>query len=83
MVWLGTSALFGGAGLLHWGRLRRERESVGEETMRLARETHDLERAIGRLGSGEGLEALAREQFGLIRPDEIVYRFRRPAAPAH
>jgi len=79
MVWLGATALFGESGLLGWAQRRRERERVGEDTMRLARETHALERAIARLGSGAGLEAVAREQLGLLRPNEVVYRFRRSA----
>lgn len=82
MVWVTAQALFGGDGLLHWMRLRHERARVGEETMRLARETRALETRIAALGSGEHLEALAREQFGLVRADEVVYRFRRPPTPA-
>jgi len=78
MVWLGASALFGESGLMNWMQRRRERERVGEDTMRLARETHALEGAIAQLASGDGLEAVAREQLGLVRPNEIVYRFRRP-----
>ena len=80
MVWIGAVALFGGSGLLQWERLRRERTRFGEETMRLARETHDLEQQIARLTDEHGLESMAREQLGLVRPDEIVYRFRRPPA---
>ena len=79
-VWLGASAVFGETGTLYWLQRRRERDRVGAETMRLARETHDLEQAIARLASGSGLEAVAREQLGLVRPDEIVYRFRPPPA---
>ncbi|HWP67028.1 MAG TPA: septum formation initiator family protein [Candidatus Limnocylindria bacterium] len=82
MVWLGASTLFGDSGVLVWLQRRGERDRVGAETLRLARETHDLEAAIARVRSGEGLEALAREQLGLVRPDEVVYRFRRPAAGA-
>jgi cell division protein FtsB len=78
MVWLGASTLFGETGLMNWAQRRRERERGGEDTMRLARETHELEGAIARLASGDGLEAVAREQLGLVRPNEIVYRFRRP-----
>ena len=55
-----------------------ERDRVGEDTMRLARETHELEGAIAHVASGEGLEAIARQQLGLVRPDEIVYRFHQP-----
>jgi len=82
MVWVTAQALFGGDGLAHWIRLRGERTRVGEETMRLARETRALEQRIAALDNGEQLESLAREQFGLVRPDEVVYRFRRPPTPA-
>ena len=75
-VWLGTSAVFGETGALYWLKRQRERDRVGADTMRLARETHELEQAIARLTSGSGLEAIAREQLGLVRPDEVVYRFR-------
>jgi cell division protein FtsB len=80
MVWLGTASLFGGSGLMAWAKQRNERDRVGAETMRLARETHELEQAIARLKSGDGLEAVAREQLGLVRPNDVVYRFRRPPA---
>ena len=82
MVWVTAQALFGSDGLAHWLRLRGERARVGEETMRLARETRALEQRIAALEDGEQLETLAREQFGLVRPDEVVYRFRRPPTPA-
>jgi cell division protein FtsB len=78
MVWIGSLALFGEAGLLQWAQLRRERAGFGDETMRLTRETYGLEQAIARLAQGHGLEAMAREQLGLVRPGEVVYRFRRP-----
>ena len=80
MVWLGAAALFGESGVLVWSQRQRERDRVGEDTMRLARETHELEQAITRLASADGLEAMARQQLGLVRPDEIVYRFHQPPA---
>ena len=43
----------------------------------MPRARHALEGAIARLGSGDGLEAVAREQLGLVRPNEVVYHFRR------
>ena len=83
IVWLVASALFGETGLMSWVHRRHERERVGVETMRLARETHTLEGAIARLAEGDGLEVMARQQLGLVRPNEVVYRFRRPPpAPA-
>ena len=82
MVWLSAASLFGSSGLMAWAKQRRERDRVGAETMRLARETHELEQAIARLKSGEGLEAVAREQLGMVRPNDVVYRFRRPPAVA-
>ena len=80
MIWVSASALFGQSGLVHWMSLRRERERLADETLRLTRETGDLERAIAELAEDAGLEAVAREQLGLVRPDEIVYRFKRPPA---
>jgi cell division protein FtsB len=61
-----------------WMQRQRERDRVGEDTVRLARETHELEAAVARVASGEGLEVIARQQLGLVRPDEIVYRFHQP-----
>ena len=81
-VWLGASAVFGESGALYWLQRRHERDRVGADTMRLARETHELERAIGQLTSERGLEAIARQQLGLVRPDEVVYRFRPSPAGA-
>jgi len=78
MVWLAAATLFGDSGVVVWMQRQRERDRVGEDTMRLARETHGLEAAITQVASGEGLEVIARQQLGLVRPDEIVYRFHQP-----
>jgi cell division protein FtsB len=77
-VWLAAATLFGESGLMVWMQRQRERDRVGEDTMRLARETHELETSIARVASGDGLEVIARQQLGLVRPDEIVYRFHQP-----
>ena len=78
IVWLGAATLFGDSGVMVWMQRQRERDRVGEDTVRLARETHELEAAVARVASGEGLEVIARQQLGLVRPDEIVYRFHQP-----
>jgi len=76
-----TSALFGEHGIAHLVRLRAERRALGEATFALLRRNTRLRTDITRLRTDDRyLEALARRQLGLVRPNETVYRFRRPPA---
>jgi len=82
IVAVAGSVLFGGDGVAQLRRLRAERQQLGQAAIALANANHALREQIGRLRHDDlYLESLAREELGLVRPDEIVYRFRRAARP--
>lgn len=70
---------FGEWGLLHYWRLSDEGTRLEERTRALQRENEHLREQVYRLGNDDQyLEKLAREELGLAREGEIVYRFPRP-----
>ena len=75
-----TSALFGDQGVAHLLHLRTERRRLGEAAFALLQRNNHLRADITRLRTDDRyLEAFARQQLGLVRPNETVYRFRRPS----
>jgi cell division protein FtsB len=79
IVAVAAAALFGEHGAAHLLRLRAERRRLGQATFALMRDNAERRREIDRLRSDDlYLEALARRVCGLVRPNETVYRFRRP-----
>lgn len=71
------SCIFGSGGLLDLRRLQAERAALGEEAFRLLGKNDDLRQRILRLRrSDRVLERLARQELGLVREGEIIYRFR-------
>ena len=75
-----ASALVGEHGVPHLLRLRAERQDLGRTAFALLQTNAHLREDIRRLRHDDlYLEQLARRQFGLVRPNETVYRFRRPA----
>ena len=76
IVTVAASALAGSDGLSRWLLLRAERQAIGEEAVRRLQDNAALRAEISRLRSDpKYLESLARERLGLVRPDEMVYRF--------
>ena len=79
IVGVAASALVGEHGVAHLLRLRGERRALGETAFALLEQNRRLRDAIARLQTDDVyLEGLARRQLGLVRPNELVYRFRRP-----
>ena len=75
------SALLGEHGIAHLLRLRSERQELGRTTFALLQTNNRLRSQIDRLrGDDLYLEELARKHLGLVRPNETVYRLRRPPA---
>jgi len=73
-----ASALVGEHGIPHLIGLRAEREDIGRTAFALLEENARLRDELRRLKKDDlYLEQLARRQLGLVRPGEIVYRFRR------
>ena len=82
IVTVAASALVGSDGVKRLLLLRAERQELGEAAVRRLQDNAALRAEIGRLRSDpKYLEELARERLGLVRPDEMVYRFLDPDAP--
>ena len=72
-----ASALVGEHGVPHLIGLRAERQELGRTAFALLEENTRLHEELARLKDDNlYLEELARRQLGLVRPGEIVYRFR-------
>ncbi len=73
-AWLG----FGERGLVHLFRMEKERTSHMERIGRLERENKELLDEIQRLRTDqEYIEAMGRRELGLIKNEEILFRFDR------
>lgn len=72
--------VFGERGLLHLWRLRQEKRALEERIFILTHKNRDIRGRIMRLRTDDGfLEKVAREELGLAKEGEIIYRFHRPA----
>lgn len=72
VAWLG----FGERGFIHLYRMDRERQAYQEKINTLERENRELLDEIQRLRSDrEYVENLGRRELGLVKEDEIMYRF--------
>jgi len=72
VAWLG----FGERGFIHLYRMDRERQTYQEKINKLDRENRELLDEIHRLRSDrEYVENLGRRELGLVKEDEIIYRF--------
>ena len=72
--WLG----FGERGFIHLYKMDKEREAYLKKIGELEQENQSLLEEIKRLRSDkEHVESLARRELGLIKDDEILYRFAR------
>lgn len=67
---------FGDRGLIHLWRLREEKRKLDDKNFVLQRENEALRERLYRLRHDNFyLEKSAREELGLARPGEIIYRF--------
>ena len=71
LVWIGFS--FAKGGLANY-KLRQEIEALEKRLVVLEMRKEDLEREIEEWKSPENVERIAREQLGLVKPGEVVYR---------
>jgi cell division protein FtsB len=70
------STLFGSDGITRLLQLRALRQELGENAMANLRENEALLQQVRALRDDpQVLEAQARQQIGLVRPNEVVYRF--------
>ena len=62
----------------NWWQLKRDLRNDRAAIQRLRAETDSLLALVDALASAVAMqEKMAREQFGMIRPGEVVYRFVR------
>jgi cell division protein FtsB len=72
--WLG----FGERGFVHLHKMEKEREAYLDRITRLEQEKQSLLDEIKRLRTDrEHIESLARREWGLIKDNEVLYRFVR------
>ena len=78
-----TYAVFGENGLMRLDELRRKRDEFRQENRRLEDRNNDLRRQVELLlHDNRYLERVAREELGLIGPNELVFRFSHVPAQA-
>lgn len=76
LITLSLFTTFGERGVLHLSRLWGEKRKLDERNFLLQKENEILRERIYRLRHDSlYLEKIAREELGLVRPGEIVYRF--------
>jgi len=76
LVALGFLAVSGERGILHVWRLMEDKRKLEAANFALLQENDGLRRKIQRLRHDDlYLEKVAREELGLARPGEIIYRF--------
>jgi cell division protein FtsB len=68
--------VFGERGVLRIYHLAREKEDIQKKAALIRTENEQLKREIEALKSDRRyLESIARKEFGLVRPNEIIYQF--------
>ena len=69
----------GDNGLVELNRLRHTQQDIVEANARLTQENVQLYRAIDRLQSDSAyVENIARQELGMVRPDEMIFKFKQP-----
>jgi cell division protein FtsB len=72
MAWLG----FGQRGFLHLYRMEKKRQTYIERIRKIENENQAIIEEIRRLNTDTAyLESVARKELGLVKEDEILYRF--------
>jgi cell division protein FtsB len=70
--------LFGSRGLIQVYQLKVEKERILKSNAHLQEENQKISEQIRKLKSSkEEIEKIAREEFGFVRKNEIVYQFER------
>ena len=79
VAWLG----FGERGFIHLYRMDKERQEYQEKIRQLEEENNKLLEEIDRLHNDkEYIESIARKELGLVKEDEIIYRFDKEETPS-
>lgn len=79
LVALAVFTAFGERGVFHLWRLREEKKQLQEKNFLLQKENDALRERVDRIRrDDEYLEKIAREELGLTRSGETVYRLASP-----
>ena len=74
--------VFGERGVLRIYRMAQEKEEIQKKAAQIKAENEQLKREIAALKSDRRyLESIARKEFGLVRPNEIIYQFSSKTTP--
>jgi len=80
--------LYGSSGLARYVRLKRERDALHDVNLRLHEQNQRLRAELEALSDDDGnlsraaVERAARDELGLVRPGEVVYKIADlPATP--
>lgn len=69
--------LFGDNGLLELNRKHDTYQRLLEENGRMTRENLKMYRTIDRLENDPAfIESIARQELGMVRPDELIFKFK-------
>lgn len=72
MAWLA----FGERGFIHLYRMDKERQVYLEKIRELEKANDELLEQVNRLkNDGDYVERLARKELGLVKQNEVIYRF--------
>lgn len=84
LVLLVAASLVGDRGLLRLYQMHRTRAALTQEIEQLTATNAALAEEVRALRSDPGrVEVIAREELGLVRPEEMVYEFRSARPPHH
>lgn len=77
MSYLMLVVLFGDNGLLELNRKHNTHQHLLEENARLTRENLKMYRTIERLENDPAfVESVARHELGMVRSDELIFKFK-------
>lgn len=77
-VYLSLSLLFGDAGLLRYIELNKTKKGLEKQLVEINRQNEQIKTQIKLLKEDPFYkEKLAREEFGLAKPDEYIFKYER------
>jgi cell division protein FtsB len=77
-LYLTISLLFGDVGLLRYFELNRTKKGLEKQLVEITRQNEQIRTQIRLLKEDPFYkEKLAREEFGLARPDEYIFQYER------
>ncbi len=77
-LYLSISLLFGDAGLFRYMELTRTRKNLQRQITELSRQNEQIREQIRLLKEDPFYrDKLAREEFGLAKPDEYIFQYER------